>query len=47
MNASDLGRLLGERSLGSKILSGASQISKAHAIKLAERFSMSVGAFIG
>lgn len=38
--ASDLGRLLGQRELGSKILRGQRQISKSHAKKLGEHFSL-------
>src|SRR5262245_20792033 len=30
MNASDLGRMLGERSLGQKVLSGARRLSQSH-----------------
>jgi HTH-type transcriptional regulator/antitoxin HigA len=41
MNASDLGRLLGERSLGSKILSGNRSLSKGHIAKLAAHFGVS------
>ena len=46
MNASDLGRLLGERSLGPKILSGARGLSKAHIRKLADHFGVSADLFI-
>jgi HTH-type transcriptional regulator/antitoxin HigA len=38
MNASDLGRLLGDRSLGGRILKGERGLSKAHILKLCERF---------
>ena len=41
MSASDLGRLLGERSLGSKILSGNRSLSKSHIAKLAAHFGAS------
>ena len=41
MNASDLGRLLGDRSLGSRILGGQRQLSKTHIKILANRFSVS------
>jgi HTH-type transcriptional regulator / antitoxin HigA len=41
MTASDLGRLLGERSLGSKVLSGNRSFSKSHIAKLAAHFGVS------
>jgi antitoxin component HigA of HigAB toxin-antitoxin module len=41
MTASDLGRLLGKRQLGSAILRRERQLSKAHVVKLAEFFSVS------
>ena len=40
MSESDLGRLLGDRSLGQRILSGERQLSKAHIRALAEHFSL-------
>lgn len=40
MNASDLGRLLGDRSLGGRILKGERGLSKAHIRKLCERFKV-------
>lgn len=46
MSASDLGRLLGNRSLGSAILSGRRQLSKAHILKLAERFKVETSLFL-
>lgn len=46
MNASDLGRLLGNRELGAKILSGARQLSKTHIRLLAERFRVDAGLFL-
>jgi HTH-type transcriptional regulator / antitoxin HigA len=46
MTASDLGRIVGNRSLGAAILRGDRQISKANAIKLAEHFKVSTAAFI-
>jgi HTH-type transcriptional regulator/antitoxin HigA len=46
MSASDLGRLLGERSLAPKILNGDRDMSKAHIRKLAARFAMSPALFI-
>ena len=41
MNASDLGRLLGQRQLGPKILSGDRDLSKAHIQTLAAHFKVS------
>jgi HTH-type transcriptional regulator / antitoxin HigA len=41
MNASDLGRLLGDRSLGPKILNGERAMSKAHIKVLAKYFKIS------
>ena len=46
MNASDLGRLLGDRSLGSRILTGQRQLSKNHIKILANRFSVSPAMFL-
>jgi len=46
MNASDLGRLCGERSLGVKILRGQRGLSKAHIRKLAEYFGVSADLFL-
>ncbi len=46
MNASDLGRLLGDRSLGSRILSGQRQLSKEHIRTLADHFRINPGALI-
>ena len=46
MSASDLGRLLGNRELGSKILRGERQLSKANIKKLAQYFKLSPAAFI-
>lgn len=46
MSASDLGRLLGQRQLGAKILSGARNLSKAHIQKLAKHFSVSPAVFL-
>jgi antitoxin component HigA of HigAB toxin-antitoxin module len=40
MNASDLGRILGDRSLGPKILNGDRALSKAHIRILAEHFNV-------
>jgi HTH-type transcriptional regulator/antitoxin HigA len=41
MNTSDLGRLLGDRSLGPRILNGQRDLSKAHILKLATHFGIS------
>jgi HTH-type transcriptional regulator/antitoxin HigA len=41
MNASDVGRILGDRSLGSKILSGDRELSKSHIKILAKHFNVS------
>jgi antitoxin component HigA of HigAB toxin-antitoxin module len=41
MSASDLGRLLGDRSLGPKILNGDRALSKAHIRVLAKHFNVS------
>ncbi len=41
MNVSDLGRLLGDRSLGPKILNGDRALSKAHIKLLAKHFNVS------
>jgi HTH-type transcriptional regulator/antitoxin HigA len=46
MSASDLGRILGNRSLGSAILRGDRAISKANALRLGSHFKMSPAAFL-
>lgn len=46
MTASDLGNLLGNRSLGSKILRGERELSKRHLRILAERFKVDAGLFL-
>jgi HTH-type transcriptional regulator/antitoxin HigA len=46
MSASDLGRLLGERSLGPKILNGHRELSKSHIRVLAERFKARADLFL-
>jgi HTH-type transcriptional regulator/antitoxin HigA len=46
MNASQLGELLGNRSLGSKILRGERELSKTHIRLLAERFKVSPALFL-
>ena len=46
MNASDLGRLLGNRTLGPAILSGRRALSKIHVKRLAEHFKVDPGLFL-
>ena len=46
LNASDLGRILGQRQLGSAILCGRRQLSKTHIRKLAAYFGVSLGVFL-
>jgi antitoxin component HigA of HigAB toxin-antitoxin module len=46
MSESDLGRLLGDRSLGHRILSGERELSKAHIHVLAEHFSLNPAALL-
>lgn len=46
MTRSDLGRLLGHRELGSKILRGERKLSKAHILKLSEHFKVSPSLFL-
>jgi HTH-type transcriptional regulator/antitoxin HigA len=46
MNASDLGRVLGQRELGPKILNGARSLSKAHIRKLSEYFGVTADTFL-
>jgi HTH-type transcriptional regulator/antitoxin HigA len=46
MTASDLGNLLGNRSLGSKILRGERELSKNHLRILARRFKVDAGLFL-
>ena len=46
MTASDLGRLLGDRSLGHRILSGQRQLSKAHIRALADHFRLNPAALL-
>jgi HTH-type transcriptional regulator/antitoxin HigA len=46
MTASDLGRLLGDRSLGAKILRGERQLSKEHIVRLCDRFKVSADLFL-
>ena len=46
MSESDLGRLLGDRSLGHRILTGERELSKAHIRLLAEHFSLNPAALL-
>ncbi len=46
MNASDLGRLLGNRTLGTAILSGRRALSKANIKTLAEHFKVEASLFL-
>jgi HTH-type transcriptional regulator/antitoxin HigA len=46
MNASDLGRLLGNRALGNKLLRGERELSKTHVRKLAGHFKLNPGYFL-
>jgi len=46
LKAKDLGNLLGDESLGSKILNGKRNLSKAHIIALAKRFNVSTDLFL-
>jgi HTH-type transcriptional regulator/antitoxin HigA len=46
MSESDLGRLLGDRSLGHRILNGQRQLSKAHILVLSRHFSLNPAALL-
>jgi HTH-type transcriptional regulator/antitoxin HigA len=46
MSASDLGRLLGNRALGSKLLTGEREPSKLHIRRLADHFKLDPGFFL-
>jgi HTH-type transcriptional regulator/antitoxin HigA len=46
MSESDLGRLLGDRSLGHRILTGQREMSKAHIRTLADYFSLDAAALL-
>ena len=46
MSASDLGRLLGNRTLGAALLAGRRNLSKAHIKKLGEHFKVESGLFL-
>lgn len=45
MSVSELGRILGDKSLGSRILSGKRAMSKAHIEKLSKHFKVAPGVF--
>jgi HTH-type transcriptional regulator/antitoxin HigA len=45
LSASDLGRILGDRTLGSKVLNGQRELSKTHIAILSERFSVDPSLF--
>ncbi len=47
LSASDLGRLLGDRALGPKVLSGERELSKEHIRKLSARFCVNPRLFLG
>ena len=47
MNADELGKMLGERTLGSKVLRGDRKIGLKYAKILAKKFGVDVGLFIG
>ena len=46
MNASELGWLLGDRSLGSRILTGKRELSKEHIRRLSSRFNVEASLFL-
>lgn len=46
MTRSDLGRLLGDRSLGSRIMSGRRELNKRHVGILRDRFGVSADLFV-
>lgn len=46
MSGSDLGRVLGNRTLGAAILRGVRSLSKAHIKRLADHFSVEPGLFL-
>lgn len=46
MGESDLGRLLGDRSLGHRILTGQRELSKTHIHILADHFALSPAVFL-
>ncbi len=46
MNVSDLGKVLGNKTAASLVLSGKRELSKAHIRKLAARFKVDPGLFL-
>jgi len=46
LTASDPGRILGQRELGSKILRGDRELSKTHIRALADYFHVNAGMFV-
>jgi HTH-type transcriptional regulator / antitoxin HigA len=46
MSASDLGRILGNRALGAKVLNGTRELSKANMKALGEHFKIDPGVFL-
>ena len=46
MNANDLGEILGQRQLGSKILRGERNLSKTHIVSLSRHFRVSPAVFL-
>jgi HTH-type transcriptional regulator/antitoxin HigA len=46
LTGSELGRILGQRQLGSKILTHKRELSKTHILKLAEYFAVSPAVFL-
>jgi HTH-type transcriptional regulator/antitoxin HigA len=46
MTASDLGRLLGDRAIGAKVLNGTRKLSKNHVRILCDRFKLRAEAFL-
>lgn len=46
LRAADLLDVFGSRAVASQVLNGHREISKAHALKLAQRFKLSTDAFI-
>ncbi len=47
MTASDLGRVIGQRTMGQKILSGQRSLSKANILALSKHFHVNPGLFLG
>jgi len=45
VSVSDLGELVGSKSVASEVLHGRRSLSKANMLKLAERFKLDVSAF--